>query len=168
MVAVSRRLAADPDIESIFVCLDGLEDVSQRFWHYGQADVIEWEKLDEVTRRLLEGQVETLGTTIDRYYEFVDELVGELVGLVRDDGVFVVVTDHGYNGLWLDDRGRLKIQQHMYSESGLWIIRGPGVARGARVDGGNLLDFAPTVMRAVGIPIPEEVGGTVCEEALGR
>lgn len=168
MVAVSRYLAADPAIENVFVCLDGLEDVSQRFWHYSQSDIIEWERIDDVTRRLLEGQVETLGTTIDRYYEFVDELVGELAGLVEDDGLFVVVTDHGYAGLWLDDRGKLKIQQHMYSDSGLWIIRGPGVARGARVDGGGLLDFAPTVMEAAGIPVPDVVEGNVRGEALGR
>jgi len=168
MVAVARHLAADPAIENVFVCLDGLEDVSQRFWHYSQTDIIEWERIDDATRRLLEGQVETLGTTIDRYYEFVDELVGELVELVDDDGLFVVVTDHGYEGLRLDHRGQLKIQQHMYSDSGLWIMRGPGVARGERVDGGGLLDFAPTVMEAAGIPIPDAVEGTVRGEALGR
>jgi hypothetical protein len=168
MVAVSRHLATDPSIENLFVCLDGLEDVSQRFWHYSQTDVLEWEKLDDVTRRLLEGQVETLGTTIDRYYEFVDELVGELEELVAEDGVFVVVTDHGYDGLWINERGKLMIQQEMYSESGLWIMRGPRVARGARIDGGGLLDFAPTVMEAAGIPVPEVVEGTPRVEALRR
>jgi hypothetical protein len=168
MVAMSRHLAADSSIGSLFVCLGGLEDVSQRFWHYSQTDVIEWEKIDDVTRRLLEGQVEALGTTIDRYYVFVDELLGELEGLVREDGVFVVVTDHGYEGLTINERGKLMIQQDMYSESGLWIMRGPGVARGVRIDGGSLLDFAPTVMKAAGIPIPETVEGAARAEAFAR
>lgn len=168
MVALSRHLAADPNIENIFVCLDGLEDVSQRFWHYLQSDVIEWDRLDADTRRFLEGQVEVLGTTIDRYYEFVDGLVGELEDLVADDGVLAVVTDHGYEGLRVNERGKLMIQQDMYSESGLWMMRGPGVAQGVRIDGGGLLDFAPTVMKAAGIPIPDAVEGTARQAAFTR
>jgi predicted AlkP superfamily phosphohydrolase/phosphomutase len=168
MAAVARYLATERDIENVFVCLDGLEDVSQRFWHYSQPDVIEWEELDAATRRLLEGQIEALGVTIDRYYEFVDELVGELAGLVREDGLLVVVTDHGYEGLIINERGKLMIQQHMHSESGLWIMRGPGVASGVRVDGGSLLDFAPTVMEAAGISVPEAVEGSVVTAALAR
>lgn len=168
MAALSRHLAADPDIGSIFVVIGGLEGVSQRFWHYSQPDVLDWERIDSATRRLLGGQIETLGTTIERYYEFVDELVGEFEELVRDDGVFVVVTDHGYSGLRLDDRGQFKIGQHMHSDRGLWIINGPGVVPGARVDGGSLIDFAPTVMEAAGIPIPEVVEGAARGQALRR
>jgi hypothetical protein len=168
MVALSRHLAADPGIESVFVALDGIENVSQRFWHYSQPDVIEWERFDVETHRFLEGQVETLGMTIERYYDFVDELLGELMELVGDDGVLAVVTDHGYSGLELDDRGKLKIGEHMYSEKGLWIIRGPSVARGARVDGGSLLDFAPTVMKAAAIPAPDVVEGVAREEAFAH
>jgi hypothetical protein len=168
MVAVSRHLAADPAIRNIFVCLGGLDDVSQRFWHYAHPDVIEWDRIDDATRRLLEGQVEALGTAIDAYYEFVDELLGKLVGLVGEDGLIVVVTDHGYEGLRVDDRGQLKIGQHMYSDSGLWIMRGPGIARGVRIDGGSILDFAPTVMEAVGIPVPDVVEGSPRAEAFAR
>ena len=95
-------------------------------------------------------------------------LVGELEELVRDDGVFAIVTDHGYSGLELDDRGQFKIGQHMHSDRGLWIINGPGVVPGARVDGGSLIDFAPTVMEAAGIPIPEVVEGAARGQALRR
>jgi hypothetical protein len=168
MVAVSRHLAADPAIRSIFVGLGGLDEVAQRFWHYAHPDVIEWDRVNDATRRLLGEQVEALGTTVDEYYEFVDGLLGELTALVRDDGLVVVVTDHGFEGLRVDDRGQLKIGQHMYSDKGLWIIRGPGVARGKRIDGGDILDFAPTVMEAAGIAIPDAVEGTARAEAFAR
>jgi predicted AlkP superfamily phosphohydrolase/phosphomutase len=166
MLALTRHLAADPSVESVFVLLGGLENVSQRFWHYADPDVIEWQRLDDDTRELLHGQVDALGGTLDRYYEFVDEIVGELLELVGEDGLFAIVTDHGYSGLEVTEEGHLKIGQHMHSDEGFWVIRGPGIARGARVDGRSLLDFAPTVMRAAGMDIPGEVEGAVCEEAL--
>lgn len=168
MVALSRHLAADSDIEAIFVALDGLEDVSQRFWHYAQTGVLEWDQMDRETRRLLEGQVEALETTIDRYYEFVDELLGELAALVDDGGVLAVVTDHGYSGLEVNEQGDLRIGLHMHSDSGMWIIRGQNVLEGARVDGGSLLDFAPTLAAAASIPLPDTVEGAACEAAFAR
>jgi predicted AlkP superfamily phosphohydrolase/phosphomutase len=166
MVALSSHLAADPAIRSVFVGLGGLDEVTQRFWHYAHPDVIEWDRLNDATRRLLEQQVEALGTTVDEYYEFVDGLLGELTALVRDDGLLVVVTDHGFEGLRVDDQGQLKIGQHMYSDQGLWIMRGPGVARGKRIDGGSIVDFAPTVMEAAGIAIPDDIEGTARAEAF--
>jgi len=168
MVALSRHLAADSDIEAIFVVLDGLEDVSQRFWHYAETHVLEWDQMDRETRRLLEGQVEALGSTIDRYYEFVDELLGELVALVDDGGTVAVVTDHGYAGLEMSEQGDLRIGRHMHSDEGLWIIRGPKVLEGVRVDGGSLIDFAPTLAAAASIPVPDTVEGAACEAALVR
>lgn len=166
VLALTRHLAADPAVESIFVTFGGLENVSQRFWHYANPDVIEWHRLSDDARELLEGQVASLGGTLERYYEFADEIVGELLELVGEDGLFAIVTDHGYSGLEVTEDGDLKIGQHMHSDEGFWIIRGPGIARGARVDGGSLLDFAPTIMRAAGMGVPDVVEGAVCEEVL--
>ncbi|MEM8786364.1 MAG: alkaline phosphatase family protein [Pseudomonadota bacterium] len=43
-------------------------------------------------------------------------------------------------------------------ESRLWRV-GPGVAEGAVVDGGNVLDVAPTILMDLDIPVAEEIDG---------
>jgi predicted AlkP superfamily phosphohydrolase/phosphomutase len=42
--------------------------------------------------------------------------------------------------------------------SRLWV-RGPGIARGHVVEGGDLLDLAPTVLELLGAPVPEALHG---------
>jgi predicted AlkP superfamily phosphohydrolase/phosphomutase len=42
--------------------------------------------------------------------------------------------------------------------SRLWV-RGPGIARGHVVEGGDLLDLAPTVLELLGAPVPETLHG---------
>jgi arylsulfatase A-like enzyme len=36
---------------------------------------------------------------------------------------------------------------------------GPGIAPGARLEGGNVLDIAPTVLALLGVPEPEGLDG---------
>ena len=43
-------------------------------------------------------------------------------------------------------------------ESRLWAM-GPGIAPGARLEGGNVLDIAPTVLALLGVPEPEGLDG---------
>ena len=43
-------------------------------------------------------------------------------------------------------------------ESRLWAI-GPGIAPGTRVEGGNVLDLAPTVLALLGVPAPDGLDG---------
>ena len=43
-------------------------------------------------------------------------------------------------------------------ESRLWAM-GPGIAPGTRLEGGNVLDIAPTVLALLGVPEPEGLDG---------
>jgi predicted AlkP superfamily phosphohydrolase/phosphomutase len=43
-------------------------------------------------------------------------------------------------------------------ESRLWAV-GPGIAPGTRVEGGNVLDLAPTVLALLGVPEPDGLDG---------
>jgi hypothetical protein len=46
------------------------------------------------------------------------------------------------------------------------MIRGAGVRRGARLGPCTNLDFAPTILRLMGLPIPSYMKGRVLEEAF--
>ena len=168
MVDLATVLASGGDVSNLFVCLAGTDVVSQRFWHYMETEAIERVDVSESARLLLEGQVEALGTTVDRYYDYVDELVGELVALVGDNGTVVVITDHGYGGIPLDASGAPQVGTDMHSEEGLWIASGPRVAAGTTASHGELVDVAPSIMAAAGLDVPAGLDGKVHEEILAR
>lgn len=166
MTALARRQSSEPGAWTMFVFLGGVETVSERFWHMANPGELRWGDLTAEATDLVAGQCEALGATIERYYEFADELVGDLVELVARDGTVVVVSDHGYDGLRYDDRGHPMIGSHLHGERGFWIIRGPGVQRGARADDGDLLDVAPTVAASIGLEIGHAPDGRVHDEVL--
>ena len=156
------------DVGSDVVCvyLEGLNTVSQRFWHYMDPEPFERIEARPEDEEFFEGQIEALGGTIDRYYEYVDMLLGELVDACGDDVTVAVVADHGYIGIEFDARGGPKIGQHMHSEEGVWIASGPRVAGDVTVPDGSITDFAPTVLAAAGIETAVDFDGEAQERAL--
>ncbi len=166
IVDLAAVLASGGDVGNLFVCLAGTDAVSQRFWHYMETAAIERVDVSESARRLLEGQVDALGTTVERYYEYLDELVGELAALAGDDGTVVVITDHGYGGIPLDASGAPRVGIEMHSEEGMWIAFGPRVAAGATADHGELMDVAPSIMAAAGLEVPAGLDGVAHNEVL--
>ena len=168
MVDLAKALAGEGEVRSLFVNLAGTDLVSQRFWHYMDTEAIEMLDIDETEKRVLMGQVEALGETILRYYEYLDEMIGELVALTGDGATVVVMTDHGYEGVPLDDAGMPLVGTHMHSEQGLLIAAGPRVAVGANGEGWKLIDVAPSIMALVGIEIPPGLDGEAHREIVAR
>lgn len=168
MAALALRQSTEPGAWNMFVSLRGVEVVSQRFWHMANPDEIHWDDLTDEATELVTGQCEALGGVIERYYEFADSLVGDLMRLMASDGTVAVVSDHGYEGLRYDDRGHPMIGSNLHSEAGLWILRGPAVKSGARARDGSILDVAPTVAAALGIELGHVPDGEIHEEVLIR
>ena len=166
MVDVASAVSDDPGVDGLFVCLTGVDIVSQRFWHYMETEAIDRLDVDEDERRFLNGQVEALGGTVERYYEHADELVGRLLGLAGDGATVAVVADHGYSGIPFDASGLPKVGVHMHSEEGVFIIAGPGVAAGATAEHGRLIDVAPTIAAAAGIEFKGTPDGHAHTEIL--
>ncbi len=167
-VDLANAVAAQGDVRDIFVCLSGTDMVSQRFWHYMETEAIERLEVGESERRLLQRQIEALGQTVERYYDHVDELVGELARLAGDGGTVALITDHGYVGISLDAAGKPMIGTNMHSEEGMWVISGPGVKTGATAQHGGLVDVAPTIMAAAGVEIPGELDGEAHTEVIAH
>ncbi len=166
MVDVATALATEGSVRNLFVCLAGTDAVSQRFWHYMETEAIERLEVGESERRLLQGQIEALGETVERYYDHVDELVEELAGFASDGGTVVVITDHGYRGIPIDAAGMPMVGTNMHSEDGLWIASGPRVKAGATASHGKLIDVAPTIMAAAGVEAPAQLDGEAHEEII--
>jgi hypothetical protein len=53
-----------------------------------------------------------------------------------------------------------------HDQAGLTIIRGAGVRKGGKLQECTNLDFAPTILHLLGLPIPSHMKGRVLEEAF--
>jgi predicted AlkP superfamily phosphohydrolase/phosphomutase len=54
----------------------------------------------------------------------------------------------------------------MHRDHGLLIMSGEGVKRGASVEGAGIEDLAPTILYAMGCPIPQDMDGRVLSEVF--
>lgn len=89
-------------------------------------------------------------------------------GYGPENTLFVLVTDHG-EGLRLPPHHRDQHGRVLYPSVTRvpWIVRGPGVARGARVEGlVSHLDVMPTILSLAGLPTGDLPGGDL--SALAR
>jgi hypothetical protein len=50
--------------------------------------------------------------------------------------------------------------------NGMVILAGEGIAQGAALEGASITDLAPTILYAMGLPIPADMDGRVLTEAF--
>lgn len=51
-----------------------------------------------------------------------------------------------------------------HDEKGIFAAMGPGIVRGKRIEGANLIDVPPTILHAMELPVPSEMDGRVLTE----
>ena len=110
--------------------------------------------------------------TVDRCYEYQDEVLADVLRLASPDTVTLVVSDHGFKS---GDRrprtsGRVDTGQaplwHLLH--GVVLAMGPGVERGAEIQGASVLDIAPTVLTLLRLPVSRELPGKTLTEIAGK
>ena len=111
---------------------------------------------------------ETFSTVIEAYYAAADSMVGSIVRSEGDDTVFILCSDHGFAGHRGYDgfEGDVAVGIDMHREDGLIIVAGPGIRVGESVAGACVLDIAPTLLAAVGLPAARDMDGRVLVEVF--
>jgi len=101
-------------------------------------------------------------------YRFHDMLLDTLLQLAGDDTAVIVMSDHGY---WNDHRrpdprpGKSgPVEWHR--PFGMIAAAGPGIRAGARLNGANIMDIAPTVLALLGLPAAADMPGRALAEGL--
>ena len=104
-----------------------------------------------------EGCPDAVRDVVDRSYERIDTWLGELLESLPDHATVIVASDHGMapGG----DRG-------LHAPFGIFAARGPGIQPGALPRGMTILDVAPTVLHAMGEPVPLDIDGAVAVGAF--
>jgi len=146
----------------VAVRLPGLELVSRYFLRYHEPGAF-----GDVTP----AERETFGRVLGGYYELLDAMLGRLASAAGDDALVLVVSPHGVEPLGAVERlSRFLLRDASGIDplaSGWWrrgpdgvfILRGPGIGSGARLDDMDLVDVVPTVLFAMGLPIGRDMSG---------
>jgi predicted AlkP superfamily phosphohydrolase/phosphomutase/tetratricopeptide (TPR) repeat protein len=107
--------------------------------------------------------------TVDRCYEYQDEVLADVLGVADERTLVVLASDHGFKSADRrpDTPGRADVGQAAlwHLPFGMLVLRGASVQRGAQPHA-TILDIAPTVLRALDIPLARELPGHPIPEAF--
>jgi len=145
-----------PDILSIYY--QGIDEVSHRFAHYVPP------RLPWVDAALFEKYKDV----VQRFYEYQDALIGELLTAAGEGVTTVVVSDHGF----LNGSHRPDFPPDVELKPGAWhrlhgilLMAGPPIRAGA-LQPATLYDVTPTLLYLSGLPVPEDMAGRPIFEAV--
>ena len=156
---VARWLAAHGRFDIFFFYLRGPDMISHKFWRYFEPD--------KSPVKLSAGEIAAFDQVVPRYYEWVDEVIGEVLGWFPPETPTVILSDHGFHGPRRRQQGWvLGTQEH--NPFGIFLVRSPYYQAGAWFDRMELLDIGPTLLALVGLPPSDEMPGRVLTEGLTR
>ena len=154
-------------VMAYFQCSDSL---LHRFWIFHKST-------EEIRARLAgHGLASTdaaalqrrFGGVVQACYRDLDARIGHLLELVADPQTLVlVVSDHGFGDAAVPHRMRDEPYSGAHRDAGVILAAGPQVSANGRIAGAGVLDIAPTVLRALGLPRAADMGGTALTQLLG-
>jgi len=147
--AVSAKLLAERSPELLGVFFQGI-DIMQHFT---------WEFMDPQGVGTSPTAVERArwGQAIERYYAWVDGLVGGLVEAGGGERSVLLVSDHGFRPS--TERWERKNISGEHRRQAFFLWAGPGVERGARIEGVEAVDVTPTLLAYHGLPVADDMDG---------
>jgi hypothetical protein len=84
---------------------------------------------------------------IERYHEFMDGIVGDVLAEVPDDAVVLMLSDHGFEDLYA----------HSRAPEGFAILAGGPIAPATERGRFDVYDVAPTVAALLGLPVADDL-----------
>lgn len=154
-LALDLLRSGKPDVLSVYY--QGIDEVGHRFGHYlpprlPWVDAAAYEKYRDV---------------VTRFYEYQDQLLGELLAAAGGMTV-IVLSDHGF----LNGSDRPDIPPDNEAKAGLWhrpygilVMHGPAIRPG-RLEGAGIYDVTPTLLYLSGLPIAADMTGRPLVDAL--
>ena len=90
------------------------------------------------------------GGAIAQAYRHTDRQLGRFLATLPPEHHLLVVSDHGYD---------FDLDHHLQAPDGIFFGRGPAFEAGRRVDGLDLIDIAPMVLRLLDFPLADDLPG---------
>ncbi|MCC6158707.1 MAG: alkaline phosphatase family protein [Deltaproteobacteria bacterium] len=108
--------------------------------------------------------------TMDKVYERNDEMLGKFLAMLEPGTIVIVCSDHGFkseNDRLAEIENTSVATAHKWHKlNGVLIINGPGIKAGYELPKSSVLDLAPTVLYALGLPVAQDFEGHALTDAF--
>lgn len=107
---------------------------------------------------------------VDRCYEYLDEILGDIMTLMGDETTLIICSDHGFRSG--ENKPPFSSSVHTlypvfwHRKNGSVILYGHGIGPGTKLTRASIYDIAPTVLHLLDLPLSQELEGTVLWDAL--
>ena len=155
-VRTSRRLLAELEPDFLAVAHRTVDRLEHRFMLKHTLAEQQGPLPPHLAGTFTEESIQRGGQVVPQAYALFDQDLGRLLEDLGDD-VVIVVSDHGHD---LDGSG------HQLGPSGIIVMAGGPIARGAELESATVFDVLPTVLHLMGLAVPRGLAGRVLEEAL--
>lgn len=157
---VARKYLAERPADLNLVYFGGTDVVGHRYWREFRPEGFAWKDGEELDR--------ALSTVVPRYYEWADEILGELLAAAGPECTVLVISDHGMHSVSQDRPNEFGYTgHHLDAPPGVIVAAGPGILRqggydaflknGALPTHGSVLGVAPTLLALLGIPVGRDM-----------
>jgi predicted AlkP superfamily phosphohydrolase/phosphomutase len=153
-LGVTRELMSHHPTDVTVVYLRGVDSASHRFWASAHPG--------EVGFPVAETDSRVFGQTVTNYYEYADEMLGELVADFGK-GTVIVCSDHGFQG---PKPGQQPGGVNDHGPVGILVMSGPAFKDGARIGESSVQDVTPTILALYGLPVGDDMDGSVIKDAF--
>jgi predicted AlkP superfamily phosphohydrolase/phosphomutase len=142
-----KILSDDPTLDLMMVHIVAHDSIGHAFWQYRFPEDFEFPPSA--------ADVAALGPVIDRYLEFFDRRIGDLISRFPTNPNVIVVSDHGH------EAARIRTPwKGWHSDEGVFIAGGPNVAHAQSVLKVSYYDIAPTMFLLLNVAQPSDLSGT--------
>jgi predicted AlkP superfamily phosphohydrolase/phosphomutase len=135
----------------------GVDTVSHLAWHFMEPEAFPGARIDE-------REIERFGGLIERYYELVDRLLGDLLEAAPEGSNVMIFSDHGFGPTgrlpWSGGHGRITPGAPV-APDGILILAGPSIEPGVRLERPHVMDLAPMILYLQGLPLAADMAGGV-------
>jgi hypothetical protein len=112
--------------------------------------------------------IDLYGPALERYYQKIDAIVGEILAPGRVDTLVLVTSTHGIEPMTAGARFLKEMTRggpwsgvHGRCPAGFLLALGPGIRRGSLFGKGSLADVVPSALYALGLPVARDSDGTI-------
>jgi len=124
-------------------------------------------KLDWVSQE----EFEKYKDALFNFYIFIDNLIGDYLKLIPKDSIIFISSDHGFqSGMGRPRKNPEDMvlgAPQWHRKVGVYIISGKDVKKGEG-EMVSIKDIAPTILYLQGLPVPEDMEGSVLKNALSE
>jgi hypothetical protein len=156
--SVALHMAEQMPVDFYAVYLKGIDGVCHLYW----VDMI-----PESGPPISGEEAEMFGDVIARYYEEMDGVLAGFIEMADENTTVILTSDHGHSGPKpTGNNYRWGIAMH--DPTGVLVFWGKDIAGGQELVDASVLDITPTILALCGLPVAEDMDGSVLTEAIDR